>query len=147
LNPLRTGVPLSAIQYRLARWINNGEPPPASDFIDLQVGTEAWVRDADGNVTGGVRPPNIEVPLGSYAGSNPYSGPTPSTSEIFCRDIIGSFVAFDESELLSRYTNRMTYIVLTWWGVWASYLDGFMLAVDAKTVMDDAKAFDGLPSE
>lgn len=147
LNPLRTGVPLSAIQYRLARWLKYGESPPASNFIDLQVGTEAWVRDADGNVTGGVRPPNIEVPVGSYAGSNPYSGPTPSPSEIFCREIVGSFVAFDESELLGRYANRMTYVVLTWWNVWAAYLDGFMLAVDAKTVMDDAKAFDGLPAD
>jgi len=147
LNPLRTGIPLSAIQYRLARWIKYGETPPPSDFIDLQSGVEEWARDADGNVTGGVRPPRIEVPLGKYAGSNPYSGPTPSTSEIFCRDIVGSFEAFDQSELVSRYTNRMTYVVLTWWNVWASYLDGFMLRVDAKTIMDEAKAFDGLPTE
>lgn len=151
MNPLRTGTPLSAIQYRLARWIKYGESPPASNFIDLQGsfadGTEAWVRDADGNVTGGVRPPRIEVPLGRYAGSNPYSGPTPSAAEIFCREIVGSFEAFDESELVSRYTNRMTHVVLTWWNIWLSYLDGFMLAVDAKIILDEAKTFDGLPAE
>lgn len=149
MNPLRTGAPLSAIQYRLARWIKYGKVPPASDFIDLQGSfanaTAAWVRDADGNVTGGVRPARIEVPLGKYAGSNPYSGPKPSTAEIFCRDIIGSFVAFDKAELLTRYNNRMTFIILTWWNVLRSYFEGFILPVDAKVIMEETIAFDGLP--
>jgi len=149
LNPLRDSSPLSAIQYRLARWIEFGEEPPPSDFIDFEGSfdndTAAWVRDSAGNVTGGVRPARIEVPLGTYSGTNPYSGPTPSTTEIFCREIIGSFVAFDESELIRRYGNRMRFVILTWWNLWRSYVEGFLLAVDAKVIMDEARTFDGLP--
>lgn len=149
LNRIRTGIPLSAIQHRLARWIKYGESPPPSAFMDfegsLADGTAAWVRDADGNVTGGVRPPRIDVPVGTYMGSNPYSGPPLTTAAFYCASIIGSFAPFDDAELLSRYTNRRTYVVLTWWNIWLSYLDGFLLAVDAKTILDEAKAFDRLP--
>lgn len=149
LNPIRTGIPLSAIQHRLARWIKDGRAMPGNRLIQLsgsfEDGTQAWVRDADGNVVGGVRPARIEVPLGSYAGSNPYSGPTPSVDEIFCSAIIGSFAAFDESELINRYGNRRFFVVLTWWALFAQWVDGFVLAVDAPTVMNESKAFTGLP--
>jgi hypothetical protein len=149
LNPLRNSAPLSAIQYRLARWIEFGEEPPPSDFIDFEGSfadnTAAWARDSDGNVTGGVRPARIEVPLGTYAGSNPYSGPPLTTAEIYCREIIGSFSAFDEAELTNRYGTRLRFVILTWWHLWRSYVEGFLLAVDAKIILDEAKVFDGLP--
>lgn len=145
LNPIRTGIPLSAIQHRLARWIQLDELPPASRFIDYDEIAEEWIRDADGNVLGGVRPARIEVPLGAYSGDNPYSGPSPSVAEIFCADIIGGFDAFTQTEVENRYGNRMFFVVLTWWSLFSQWLDGFALPVDAPTIMDETKAFEGLP--
>jgi hypothetical protein len=138
-NPLRTGISLSAIQYRLARWIQADETPPPSHFIefegDFDEGTQAWVRDSDGNVIGGVRPPRIEVPLGAYSGSNLYSGPLPSTAEIFCTGIIGGFDPFDAAELEARYVNRSMLVDQTWLHMWRSYIEGFLLAVDAPSIL------------
>ena len=175
LNPLRTGIPLSAIQHRLARWITFDEEPPASRLIeftgtfanenapDEDLSPPAWLRDdgdtdatdgdngkADFNVIGGVRPPRIQIPLGTYYGSNFYDGPIlnpdfPPPAKIFCTGIIGGFDAFDSGQLLTRYTDRREFVIKTWWLVWTSYIEGFMLAVDAKTIMDEAKVFEGLP--
>ena len=175
MNPLRTGIPLSAIQHRLARWITFDEEPPASRLIeftgtfanenapDEDLSPPAWLRDdgdtdatdgdngkADFNVIGGVRPPRIQIPLGTYYGSNFYDGPIlnpdfPPPAKIFCTGIIGGFDAFDSGQLLTRYTDRREFVIKTWWLVWTSYIEGFMLAVDAKTIMDEAKVFEGLP--
>lgn len=139
LNPISTGIPLSAIQENLARWIEDGTEPPASRFIEFtgsfDADTQAWVRDANNNVIGGVRPPRIDVPLGSYYGSNFYSGPTPSVDEIFCTGIIGGFDPFSQEELISRYGNRETLQTLTWWNVLMSFEEGFLLPNDAELIL------------
>ena len=92
-----------------------------------------------------MRPARIEVPLGSYSGSNPYSGPTPSVDEIFCASIIGGFDAFDSAELASRYGTRESFVVLSWWALFSQWLDGFVLPADAPAFMNEAQAFEGLP--
>jgi hypothetical protein len=165
-NPIRTGIPLSAIQHRLALWIQQDELPPPSQYMvwegdfDLWVGGKRqvnWVRDngnniadegddgvGDGNAVRGVRPPRLNVPLGQYYGSNFVDDPA-SEWRVLCTGIFGGFDAYDATELEARYTNRWTLVILTWWNMWMSYLDGFLLAVDAPTIMDEAKAFTGLP--
>ena len=145
LNPIRTGIPLSAIQYRLARWIEDGEEPPPSNYISLlgsfDDDSEAWERDADGNAIGGVRPARIEVPLASYSGSNPYSGPSPSAAEILCATITGSAIPFDLDELAARYSDRSSWLVINWWSIWLAWQEGFLLRVDAELLLDEVKRF------
>jgi hypothetical protein len=164
-NPIRTGIPLSAIQHRLARWIQDDKLPPPSqylvwegDFDDLDEFFNPkvnWIRDdgdndatdgdngrGDGNVIGGVRPPRINVPLGRYYGSNFLEGPF-STAKIFCTGIIGGFDAYDTAELRSRYRSQRIFYLQTRWNVWLSYMEGFLLPVDAKTIMDETERFDG----
>jgi hypothetical protein len=168
-NPLRTGIPLSAIQHRLARWIQFDELPPPSNYMIWEGSFDLtdpvtfrslvnWVRDdgdndatdgdegrGDGNVVGGVRPPRIDVPLGRYFGSNSLEGPLTSQT-IFCNGIIGGFDAYSETELRERYQNQRLLYLQTWWSVWRSYNEGFLLPDDAKTILDEAKALDlGLP--
>jgi len=156
MNPIRTGVPLGAIQHRMARWIKFNELPPPNYFMewtgdfsqsDLSTGQPlvSWVRDADGNAINGVRPPRIEVPLGRYVGSNSLVDEPFSPAKIFCSGIIGGFEEFSQEEIATRYTDRATFAAWTWWYSYAAYLDGFLLAVDAKTIMDEAKAYEGLP--
>lgn len=165
-NPIRTGIPLSAIQHRLARWIQFDELPPPSDYMiwegnfdELDPATFKpavnWIRDdgdndatdgdegrGDGNVIGGVRPPRIDTPLGLYYGSNSFEGPY-SPQAIFCNGIIGGFDAYSEAELRERYRNQRILYIQFWWNVWRSYIEGFLLPVDAKTILDEAKKFDG----
>jgi hypothetical protein len=166
-NPIRTGIPLSAIQYRLARWIQYAETPPPSNHMiwegDFSQYDETfkplvnWVRDdgdndatdgdygvGDGNAIGGVRPPRINVPLGQYYGSNFLEGPY-SVTKIFCTGIFGGFDAYTQDELFQLYHNRRIFVFKTWWNVWLSYQQGFLLPVDAKVIMDEARNFDGIP--
>ncbi len=146
LNPLRTGILLSAIQHRLAHWIQYDELPPDSAFME-------WEGDfgmGDGNALYGVRPPRINVPLGKYLGTNPYTVDVNDenysrTAAIICGGIIGSFDAFSAEELEARYTNHMAYVDLTWWEMWQSFDDGFLLPVDALTIINEAVECDGLP--
>jgi len=174
LNPLRTGIPLSAIQHRLARWIQYDELPPDSAFMEWEGDFNIkdpvtfqpnvnWLRDdgdtddtdgdfgiGDGNALYGVRTPRINVPLGVYLGDNPYSlvfgDPGFSgTAWALCPAIIGSFEPFTPEELEARYTNHMTFVDLTWWNMWMSFDDGFLLPVDALTIINEAIEFDGLP--
>lgn len=145
LNPIRTGVPLAALQKRLAQWLNFDRPPPDSRFIDYDPVTDQWVRDADGNVTGGVRPARIDVPLGTYTGDNPYSGPSPSLDEIFCALIIGGYDQFTAAELEQRYGTRQQLALETWWALFQQWLDGFILPVDAAPIINEALGFEGLP--
>jgi len=171
-NPQRVGPVLSAVQYRLSRWIQYDETPPASHFMvwqgDFNTFTEgdtlkrplvSWVRDdgdndatdgddgeGDGNAIGGVRPARITTPLGRYYGSNFFDENAPlSLDLIYCTGIYGGFDAYSPEEIEQRYTNRNTFVVLTWWSIWRSYMEGFLLATDAQVIMKEAKAFEGLP--
>jgi hypothetical protein len=154
MNPLRTGIPLSAVQHRMARWIKYDELPPPNHFMEWEGDFTQfdeiynplvnWVRDDDNNTIGGVRPPRINVPLGTYYGSNFFSGPS-LLAKIYCTGIYGGFDAFSAQELQNRYTNHSNYVFLTWWNMYLSYSEGFLLPVDAKTIMDEAKAYEGLP--
>jgi len=166
-NPLRTGPVLSAVQYRLSRWIQNDETPPPSNFMvwegdfnqidEFFVPLANWVRDdgdndatdgddgeGDGNAIGGVRPARLTAPLGIYYGSNFFEGPL-SVNRIFCTGIYGGFEAYTAENVQARYFNKNTFAALTWWSIWRSYNEGFLLAPDAKIILDEAKAYDGLP--
>jgi hypothetical protein len=167
-NPLRTGPMLSGAQYRLSRWIQYNETPPPSNFMIWEgdfddrdqyfVPKVNWVRDdgdndasdgddgeGDGNAIGGVRPPRLTTPLGRYYGSNFYNIPEFTVDRIFCTGIIGGFEAYTAEDVQARYFNRATYAALTWWSMWRSYREGFLLLPDALVILEEAKAYDGLP--
>jgi hypothetical protein len=165
-NPLRTGPVLSAVQYRLSRWIQYNETPPPSRFMiwegdfddrdEFFVPRVNWVRDdgdndasdgddgeGDGNAISGVRPARLTTPLGRYYGSNFFDGPF-SANRIFCTGIYGGFEPYSPEDVQSRYFDKRTFLALTWWSIWRAYTEGFLLAPDAKVILDEAKAYDGL---
>jgi hypothetical protein len=123
-NPIRIGYVQSAALEALENWIASGTTPPASRFMELTTvnGTVALSRDADGNVIGGVRPPQIEVPLGTYVERN--SGPG------FC-GLFGGFAPFDAEEVRLRYGNHGGYVSRYMQEVRRSVAEGFLLREDA----------------
>ena len=123
-NPIRIGYVQSAAMEALENWIAEGTAPPPSRFMELTTvnGAVALSRDADGNVIGGVRPPQIEVPLGTYVESN--SGPG------FC-GLYGGFAPFDEAEVKARYRNHGGYVSRYTKEVQRSVEEGFLLREDA----------------
>jgi hypothetical protein len=128
INPLRTGHFESAALKNLIRWIKSGVQPPPSQFMALttsSAGAVALARDADGNVIGGVRPPQLRTPTGAYLESN--SGPG------FC-GLYGGFAPFSAERLDALYRNRGAYVSSFVRGVARAVQEGYLLNADAEQV-------------
>jgi hypothetical protein len=134
-NPIIIGFVQSALLDELAQWVSYGTEPPASRFMDLSFpgGVPTIALDANGNAIGGVRPPQIDVPLGSYLPNN--SGPG------FCF-LFGGFDPFDDDTLNSLYRNHGSYVSQLVRAIKHSEQEGFLLREDAATQRMDAAASD-----
>lgn len=61
--------------HHVRRWINGGVPPPSQKLIEVQLGTKPLIiRDEFGNARGGVRLPEVEVPIARYLGEGDQPG-------------------------------------------------------------------------
>ncbi|MHB1065211.1 MAG: alpha/beta hydrolase domain-containing protein [Georgenia sp.] len=129
LNPYPLEPTIIGAAEALISWAKTNTPAAPSLWFDQSAGT--LVRDADGNVTGGVRSGLVEHPLGAYRGAV-----TPGA-------VYGSVDLISADEFASRYGTRTEYLALiaevdgaqidvgylTEWG--AEYLAGV-----ANTLMD-----------
>jgi hypothetical protein len=112
----------------LVRWIRNGAEPPPSRFMTLSTsstGAVSLARDADGNVIGGVRPPELRTPIGTYLESN--TGPG------FC-GLYGGFAAFSAARLEELYSNRGQYVSRFVRGVNDAVRERYLLQADAAAL-------------
>jgi hypothetical protein len=130
-NPIVIGYVQAALMEALDRWIAFGATPPASRFMELAMenGSTVLARDADGNAVAGIRPPDIQVPLGTYVENN--SGPG------FCF-LFGGFAPFDDAKLKMLYRNHGAYVSRFTQAVEDSEQEGFLLGEDAETQRDSA---------
>lgn len=60
---------LAAAVNHVTAWIKDGTLPPVMKRISIDPETKDYAKDAHGNVLGGVRLPELEVPVASYAAS------------------------------------------------------------------------------
>jgi hypothetical protein len=130
-NPIVIGYVQAALMEALDRWIAFGATPPASRFMELAMenGSTVLARDADGNAVAGIRPPDIQVPLGTYVESNMGPG--------FC-GLFGGFAPFDDAKLKTLYRNHGAYVSRFTQAVEDSEQEGFLLGEDAETQRDSA---------
>jgi hypothetical protein len=148
-----------ATLQRLDQWVAVNKPPPETRLMPLQPATddptvlqapktlpEAIVqvpqRDADGNPIGGVRLPDIEVPLGVLAAQN-----EPLRS--FTCSLIGAYLPFartkDSSDgrqpsVAERYKDRDDYVNRIRVAARAAQAEGFLLPEDAAVIVNAAAA-------
>jgi hypothetical protein len=145
----------------LDQWVGAGREPPASQVMPLEVpatsdGTvlvapqhmqgaivRVPVHDRDGNPVGGVRLPDIEVPLGTHAVQNP-----PMT---FICSLSAGYSAFkrtpqerDASDsraaLSERYKDRQDYTEKVRASALALERNGFLLPEDGAVILESAYA-------
>jgi hypothetical protein len=89
-----------AALHHVHRWINGGDPPPIQPKIEFEPdGVPPQPRkDRYGNAIGGVRLPELEVPIARYAGRterSPYAGET---------------LPFTREQLRSLYSSHEDYV-------------------------------------
>lgn len=158
---------LRATLLMLQRWTADNTLPPASELMPLEAArpddplvlqaprhltgaiVKVPVRDADGIPLGGVRLPDVEVPLGANAVQNP-----PMT---FLCSLAGGFSEFKKTSaeraaapdsrasLAERYKSRADYAAKVRAAALALQERGFLLPADVAVIVDDAYSVD-IPS-
>ncbi len=111
----------------LNSWVVDGTPPPKAPRIQT-TGDDAapFALDADGNVKGGIRTPQVDAPVATLSGLG-------QTGTSFC-GIFGTTKPFDAAALASKYPSHAAFVK-----DWNAATDkavkaGFLVAADAKGI-------------
>lgn len=80
------------------KWLNDGIAPPKQPRINISETDHSIERDKYGNAIGGIRLPELEVPIARYNGFHPE------------RDILGVTDPFPDQQLLSLYPTHDEYL-------------------------------------
>jgi hypothetical protein len=113
----------------LDRWVAEGTSPPSADYIEILDGDP--VRDQHGNAAGGLRMPEIAVPVATYTG---LFVPGPDGTD--------AIRPFDRSLLRRLYPTHENYVSRFADAAAPLEADGFLLAEDARALVERAAARD-----
>jgi hypothetical protein len=94
---------LNAAFAALNRWVRRGKPPLEAPRLDVVAGPPPTInRDALGNALGGIRTPQVDVPIAALSGVG-QTGPIPCF-------LVGTTAPFDAPTLASLYPNHRAYV-------------------------------------
>ncbi len=143
--PINTGshtYELRAAMEAVNRWMATGTPPPQSPRLEVAKGGTHFVTDAEGNALGGIRTPQVTVPVAKLSGlgqpGTPVgTQPTPTTTSLSANDIcfiFGTTVPFSPAKLASLYPTHADF-VKKWDAAVADLVkEGYLLRPDAETL-------------
>jgi hypothetical protein len=129
---------LNAAVHALNRWVRRGIPPPRAPRLEAVAGPPASImRDAHGNALGGIRTPQVDVPIAALAGDG-------QTGSIFCL-LFGTTTPFDAATLTALYPTQRAYVAAFNKATARAVHAGFILRPDAK-LMKSCAAGRGCPT-
>jgi hypothetical protein len=125
---------LRAALHHLSAWAAGGDAPPKADRLEVEGsdGAEAYVRDEDGNVRGGVRTPVVDAPV------DVLSGLAPEGASIICA-LLGSTTPIDGSRLAERYPSVEAYEQAYAEATDAAIAAGFVLEGDRASLIAESQ--------
>jgi hypothetical protein len=127
---------LDAAIFELNRWVRIGTPPPHAPRIQLTSGPDPTIRrDSLGNALGGIRTPELDVPISTLTGTA-----APGQSET-C-SLFGSTTPFSTATLTSLYPTHADYVAKFDAATGRAVKAGFILAADARQIEAAAAASD-----
>jgi hypothetical protein len=119
---------LDAAISALNRWVRTGAPPPHAPRLELTSGAHPTIRrDALGNALGGIRTPELDVPIAALTGAA-LPG-QPETCNLF-----GSTAPFSPATLTSLYPTHADYVSKFDAATRRAVQAGFILATDAPQI-------------
>jgi len=122
---------LSAAVAALNRWLRQGTLPPVAPRLEVGPGTPpTLVRDAHGNALGGIRTPQVDVPIATLSGE---------LAGLSVCSLFGQTVPFDAATLAALYPSHAAYVSAFSAAADAAVQAGFVLPPDA-TLMKEAAA-------
>jgi hypothetical protein len=108
-------------------WINDGQPPPHQTYMLITGSPPTVQRDAHGNALGGVRLPEVEVPVARYAASAAAS------------PLLGETFPFSADELKQLYPTHDDYVSKVTVAANAALRAGVILPYRVKQYIEEAK--------
>jgi len=126
------------------RWVRFGERPPSGTPLQGSGGLfgSGYELDENGNVLGGVRLPELDVPIATYSTTNSAaagSDPAMAMIAMMACGLGGSTDFFTEEKLLQLYPTHEDYVQKYTVASEKAVADGFLLEKDSKTAIEEAK--------
>jgi hypothetical protein len=113
---------------KLHKWVKRGIEPPAAPRLDVtSFSPRTYARDANGNVTGGIRTPHVDAPVAVITNDGQ------SGAGLICR-LVGATFPFDAAKLSSLYRSHDNFVTKWRKATRQSVHAGFLLAVDGRTL-------------
>jgi hypothetical protein len=124
---------LRAALRHLVAWASGGEAPPEAPRLVIDLGPDGarFPRDPDGLARGGIRLPQVEVPVAALSGD---PGPVDT---LMCQ-LLGQTLAFPTERLAELYPTVDGYLAAYEAATDASIAAGFALADDRDEILADA---------
>jgi hypothetical protein len=138
--PINTGGAhwvLDAAVYSLNQWVVNGTLPPHGQLMKTtSVSPVVFARDANGNVLGGVRSPQVDAPIAALGGvGNGGTGPVGK----FCF-LFGTTKTFSAKKLAILYKNHSRFVTRWDQAATKTLKGGFLRQPDAVELEKAASA-------
>lgn len=102
INAIPMGPVFDAAFYHMHHWLAHGTPPPIQPKIEFRGDPPEVARDAYGIATGGIRLPQVDVPLA-------HNSAIPLAEDVYAL-LGGSCRAFDPSKVRDLYGDAETFI-------------------------------------
>jgi len=119
---------LDAAISALNHWVRTGTPPPHAPRLELTTGPRPAIRrDSFGNALGGIRTPELDVPIAALTGS------APAGSTLTC-GLFGSTTPFAPATLMSLYPTHAEYVAKFDAATQRAVKAGFILPADASQI-------------
>ncbi|MCK9928603.1 hypothetical protein MXD62_15720 [Frankia sp. Mgl5] len=123
---------VSAASTDLVRWASGGAPPPALPRIAFAGNPPRIERDTYGNALGGIRMPELEVPVATYSGTVPGASLMDS--------LFGTMSPFPTTRLRTLYPDRQAYLAAYDHAVDEAVTAGYIPARDTPALKATAAA-------
>ena len=115
---------LNAAFAALDRWVRRGKPPEPAPRLAVAAGSPvAIVRDANGNALGGIRTPQLDVPIAAFTGEQ---------SGTFLCILAGTTTPFDPAMLAQLYPSHKAFVSAYDKSLRRAVRAGWILKPDAK---------------
>ena len=123
---------VNAAIHWLTRWVRRGTLPPSAPRLDVDPGPPAqFVLDGHGNVTGGIRTPELDVPIATFSGGG-------QSGSLACL-LFGTTLPFDAATLHALYPTHRAYVSAFDHATLRAARAGFVMKSDAR-LMERAAA-------
>lgn len=132
---------LNAAVYSLNRWVTKGIAPAIAPRLETTtVAPVTYALDTSGNARGGIRSPQVDVPIAALGGTT-NTGKPPFGQ--FCR-LFGTTVPLTAEQLSTLYPSHDAFVAKWKQSIDRAVKAGFLLAPDAKE-LENAAENAGIP--